>query len=649
MHYYDVAPTKIVRTDSQHYTYASADILAIGMIVKIPVGKKELIGVIVNIAEKPKFATKEIIKTVESTPIPQPLIDTALWMSDYYATHLALILSTVLPAGVDKKRQLNKATPLPLASVRKHVQRTPNASQQKAIDGILSSSSSTQILHGITGSGKTLVYIECAKKLFNDGKSTVVLVPEISLTSQVVDEFTQIFGDAVLLTHSRQTERERHATWQQALTATTPKIIIGPRSALFMPLKKLGLIIVDESHEPSYKQEQSPRYSALRVATVLAGNHKTTALFGSATPLISDYYVAKNRKAPIYHLDEIAVAGGIKPDIQLVDMTKKLNFNRHRFISDKLLLAMEKTLEQNKQVLIFHNRRGTTAVTMCKTCGWMATDPDTDIPLTLHADKHRLLSHTSSFSMAVPTNCPVCGDVDIIHKGIGTKLLESELIKLFPNKNIVRFDGDSAADEGVADQYQALYEGAIDIIIGTQVIAKGLDLPHLLTVGVIQADTGLALPDFSSDERTFQLLAQVVGRVGRTSQQTNVVVQSYHPSHIAITAGLRQDYQAFYNDVLTRREVHNFPPFSYLLKLVCVYKTEAAAIKNSKLILKSLRNNAPNHVILTGPSPSFYEKQHGNYRWQIIAKSPLRNELIEVIKQLPKQHWQYELDPVNLL
>jgi primosomal protein N' (replication factor Y) len=619
------------------------------MIVKIPVGKKELIGVILKPAAKPKFETKEIISVVESIPIPQPLINTALWMSDYYATHLALILSTMLPTGVDKKRQTTKSPTAPLKPIRKHTERIPNQSQQNAIEGILSSTSGTQILHGITGSGKTLVYIECAKKLFNMGKSTVVLVPEISLTSQIVDEFTQVFGSDVLLTHSRQTERERHTVWRQVLTTKTPKIIIGPRSALFMPASQLGLIIIDESHEPSYKQEQSPRYSALRVATILASHHKTTALFGSATPLVNDYYVAKQRKAPIYQLNERAVTDSVKSTTLLVDMTKKLNFNRHRFLSDILLSSIEKTLEQNKQVLIFHNRRGTTAITMCKNCGWMATDPDTDIPLTLHADKYKLLSHTSDFTMSVPTNCPVCGEVDIIHKGIGTKLLESELMKLFPSKKIVRYDGDSDSDAGITDHYQELYDGTIDIIIGTQVVAKGLDLPNLLTVGVIQADTGLALPDFSSDERTFQLLAQVVGRVGRTSERTDVVVQSYHPSHIAITAGLKQDYASFYNDVLTRRKAHNFPPFSYLLKLVCVYKTESAAIKNSKLVLKLLRDNTPRHVIISGPSPSFYEKQHGNYHWQIIVKSSSRSDLLEIIKLLPKQHWQYELDPVNLL
>jgi primosomal protein N' (replication factor Y) (superfamily II helicase) len=649
MHYYDVAPTKIVRTDSQFFTYASNDSLSNGTIVKIPVGKKELLGVVIKASTKPKFDTKAITSVVESLPLPQPLLNTALWMSNYYATHLALILSTILPTGVDKKRHADKSTPEPLVSIRKNLQRIPNRSQQTAIDGILSSNYGTQILHGITGSGKTLVYIECAKKLFNLGKSTVVLVPEISLTSQIVDEFTQIFGDNVILTHSRQTERERHAVWSQVLASKTPKIIIGPRSALFMPIQQLGLIIVDESHEPSYKQEQSPRYSALRVATVLAAQHGSTTLFGSATPLVSDYYIAKQRNAPIYRLDEHAVVGSLKSTTLLVDMTKKLNFSRHRFLSDKLLTAIEQTLEQNKQVLIFHNRRGTTAVTMCKNCGWMATDPDTDIPLTLHADKHLLLSHTSAFSMQVPTHCPVCGEVDIIHKGIGTKLLESELSKLFPNKKIVRYDGDSSNDAGIADHYQELYDGSIDIIIGTQVVAKGLDLPNLLTVGVIQADTGLALPDFSSDERTFQLLAQVVGRVGRTNKPTTVVVQSYHPSHIAITAGLSQDYSTFYNDVLKRREAHGFPPFTYLLKLVCVYKTEAAAIKNAKLILTLLRNNAPDYVTFSGPSPSFYEKQHGNYHWQIVAKSPSRSQLLAVIKLLPKQHWQYELDPVNLL
>lgn len=646
MQYIEVAPIRLVRKDAQWFTYASEEQLSPGTIVKIPIGKTSNIGIVLSNVRKPSFSCKQIEAVIENTPLPPQLLQTARWISEYYQTHLSQSLALLVPTGIEKNRR-SRPPKLPTLSIREHTSHTPTPQQAAAVTDILHKPQ-TKLLFGVTGSGKTLVYIESAKTLFSQGLSSIVLVPEIALTSQIVDEFRHVFGEDVLLAHSRQTEAERHDIWKQSLESSSPKIIIGPRSALFLPLQRVGLIILDEFHEPSYKQEQQPRYSTLRVATMLARFHSSSTVFGSATPPVAEYYTAQKAGAPIISLPQTAQATA-KPRTTLVDMTKRQNFTKHRFLSNALLTEIDATLLQSKQVLIFHNRRGTTSTTLCDNCGWTATDPDTDLPLTLHADKHQLISHISGYTIPVPTSCPQCRSADILHKGIGTKLLESELQRLYPNKKIVRFDGDGSKDNTVEQRYSELYNGEIDIIIGTQVIAKGIDLPHLRTVGVIQADAGLALPDYTASERTFQLLAQVVGRVGRNYHESSVIVQTYQPQHVAVTAGIAQDYPTFYEDTLQERQRTNFPPFCYLARFMCSYKTEAAAIKNSRALLKTLRLHASTDITFFGPAPAFYEKQHGSYRWHIIAKSPSRTNLGALVEHLPSSHWQFELDPLNLL
>jgi primosomal protein N' (replication factor Y) len=506
----------------------------------------------------------------------------------------------------------------------------------------------TALLHGVTGSGKTHVYIELARQTLERGESVIILVPEIALTSQLVEEFSSYFKE-IILTHSRQTEAERHLAWQDALTSIKPRVVIGPRSALFMPLVRIGLVVIDESHEPSFKQEQSPRYSALRAASILAREHKAKLVLGSATPSITDYYLANQSQRPIITMRERARQDAQTPTVNLIDMTKRDNFKKHRFFSNTLLTQLENTFANGNQALIFHNRRGSASTTLCENCGWSASCTHCFTPLTLHADKHQLRCHICGIIEKIPTSCPECHSADIIHKGIGTKLIESELRKLFPQQTISRFDGDNETGESVDQKYKELYDGEIDLIIGTQVIAKGLDLPKLRTVGVIQADAGLSLPDFGSSERTFQLLAQVVGRVGRSSHPTNVIVQSYQPAHPAVLDGLAQDYMHFYNTSLSERQRGHFPPFVYLLKLVCIYKTEAAAIKNAKIVAQELRSKLPGSVEILGPTPSFYERQRDTYRWQLILKSQKRADLVTALQHIPAVHWQSELDPISLL
>ncbi|MDB5178049.1 MAG: hypothetical protein JWO61_432 [Candidatus Saccharibacteria bacterium] len=645
MYYYEVAPNQIVRATSVSFTYSSEQELSIGQLVSISIGKKSLIGVVIKSVGKPTYETKPITGIIEETPLPEPLIKLALWLSDYYATHLATVLQTILPRGLQTKRRLR--TPTKHISRRDRTKIVFTADQKTALSTIDQMSLGTALLHGVTGSGKTAVYIEAAKRSLNDGGSVIILVPEIALTSQLVDEFSHHF-DNIILTHSRQTEAERHAAWKEALNSTVPRVVIGPRSALFLPLKRIGLIAIDEAHEPSFKQEQSPRYSALRAASILASTHQAKLVMGSATPTISEYYLAEKSHRPIITMPKPARTI-TKPVISLVDMTKRQNFKNHRFLSDKLLLQLEETFENGNQALIFHNRRGSASTTLCENCGWQAGCPRCFVPLTLHADNHLLRCHICGFHDKVPTSCPVCHHTDIVHKGIGTKLIEAELRKLYPKKTIMRFDGDSETGESVEEKYKELYDGAIDLIIGTQVIAKGLDLPKLRTVGVVQADSGLSLPDFGAPERTFQLLAQVVGRVGRSHHPTTVIIQSYQPTHPAVVDGLNQNYEHFYTATIAQRQRALFPPFTYLLKLTCIYKTEAAAIKNAKKLAAELHTRLSSNVQILGPTPAFYERQRDTYRWQLVLKSPQRSNLIDALQYIPPTHWQSELDPMSLL
>jgi len=646
MKYYEVAPTRIVRADQATFTYESETPLQVGALVTISIGKQSSIGVIIKESTKPKYDTKPIGDLIEELPLPQSLIGLSLWLAEYYRTPLATVLQTVLPRGLTTKRRVQER--LEKVSTRDRTQIVLNPAQTQAVTSIMGQKTGTILLQGVTGSGKTEVYKELARQTIASGRSVIVLVPEISLTSQIIDEFTHDFP-SLIVTHSHMTEATRHLAWKQALAADQPVVVIGPRSALFMPVPHLGAIIVDEAHEPSYKQEQAPRYSALRAASVLGKLSEARVIFGSATPLIADRYLAEANNSLIVRLDSSARSNRKASHVELVDMTKRENFKKHRFLSNKLLEAIEQNIATGRQTLIFHNRRGSASTTLCENCGWSAQCPKCYVPLVLHADTYTMSCHICDTKQKVPTACPVCHSADIIHKGIGTKLIESELNRLFPKAIIARFDGDNANADTVNERYKELYSGEINIAIGTQVVAKGLDLPKLHTVGVIQADSGLALPDYTAAERAFQLLAQVVGRVGRDERETVTIVQSYQPTHPVVQFGLKQDYEGFYQYALAERQKAGFPPFRFLLQLTDVYKTEASAVKAAKQLSATLKATVPPEIEVLGPTPAFYERQHDTFRWQLVLKSTRRELLADVIKHIPATHWQYDLDPSSLL
>lgn len=647
MHYYLVSPLRVVHSRESTLTYQSEDSLLEGQIVSVSVGTKQVPAVIVDHTPRPSFTTKPIDSIITTKPLPLALIRLHEWLSTYYVSHPVAVWQTMLPSGILKKRRQLPVKPTGHRRERTHF--VLNKAQQQALTQLTAHPDGTVLLHGITGSGKTALYIEMARQTLAAGRSVIVLVPEIALTSQIIAEFTEHI-DNVLVTHSTMTEAARHKTWLDALESSEPRVVIGPRSALFTPLPHIGLIVIDECHEPSYKQEKSPRYSALRAASILAKEHGARLVLGSATPSVADYYVASTiDRDRIVRLDTLARPNAVLPKVTVVDMTKRLNFNRSPFLSDALLQQLTETHASGHQSLLFHNRRGSAPITLCENCGWSAACPRCYVPLTLHGDKYHLRCHLCNHQERVPTNCPECGGAHIIHKGIGTKRVEEEVRKLFPEANIARFDGDNKDNETVDSQYQALYDGDIDIIIGTQVIAKGLDLPKLRFVGVIQADSGLSLPEYQSPERVFQLLAQVSGRVGRNEHESHVVIQSYQPDHPSVKYGIARDYEHFYEEALAERKRALYPPFCYLLKMTCTYKSEAASVRASRALATTLRSQIAPDMELLGPAPAFYERVRDSYRWQLIVKSPRRADLATLTKLIPPTSWQYELDPSSLL
>ncbi len=638
---------RIIGRFGSELTYEYADALLPGQIVSVSVGTKQVPAVVMGECEKPSFKTKPVDALVIEKPLPQPLLDLHTWLVEYYVSHPVAVWQTMLPSGILKKRRIT--TKKLSQHLRDRTHFVLNTSQRDAMKELQARPQGTTLLHGITGSGKTAIYIELALKSLERGQSVIILVPEIALTSQIVADITGHIDD-VLVTHSTMTESARHSTWLEALNSDKPRVVIGPRSALFTPLKNIGLIVIDECHEPSYKQEKSPRYSALRTASILARNHKAQLVLGSATPSVVDYYLAsKHDENSIVSLKKLAREGAVLPEVSIVNMTKHQNFKRSQFLSDTLINQLSETLAAGHQGLLFHNRRGSAPITLCENCGWSAACPRCYSPLTLHSDQYHLRCHLCNHQERVPTNCPECGGAHIIHKGIGTKRVEEEIRKLFPEARIARFDGDNQTSETVDNQYQKLYDGDIDIIIGTQVIAKGLDLPKLRFVGVIQADSGLALPEYQSAERVFQLLAQVSGRVGRNEHKSHVVIQSYQPDHPSVKFGIERDFESFYEYALDERKRAYFPPFCFLLKITCTYKSEAASIRASRELARILKKHISDDMQILGPAPAFYERVRDSYRWQLVVKSPRRGDLAKLVQYIPPTHWQYELDPVSLL
>lgn len=669
--YYEVIPTTTFKKSPLFsdglLTYSFDQNLAPGTIVSIPLGKKTALGIIYRKISTPtdqNFIIKSINKIVHPIPLPNHLLKSLAWLSSYYLNPVAKTANLFLPLGIEKNRRKKSSAstfipqssnPIqdmtsPNAATTTHYQIPLNPTQKQALTELRKIKTHTKLLHGITGSGKTNIYLELASQVFSSNQSVILLVPEISLTPQLVGRFQEHFGTQVISLHSKLTEAERHLIWQRIHEAdqSTPFVIIGPRSALFSPLKNLGLIIIDEAHEPSFYQDTSPRYHALRLASFMAQTLKIDCLLGTATPRVEDYFLAQKNHAYVA-LSEKAKSITSQTKISLIDLKDRALFTRNRYFSDALLQDIENNLKQHKQTLLFHNRRGSAPLTICEHCGYQVLCPNCLLPLTLHSDSYQLICHTCGHHEPVPSTCPVCHHGSLIHKGFGTKLLESELKKIFKSARIARFDADNATADSLTQNFEAVKNGDIDIIIGTQTIAKGLDLPLLNTVGIVQADANLNLPDYAAEERTFQLITQVIGRVGRGHTDINhVFLQTFQPEHPVILAAKSLDYAKFADYLLKKRQLSHLPPFFYLLRISIVKKTEDLTIKKIMELHRALKKFPD--VYLSAPTPSFHEYTPSGYSWQIIVKAKKRDSLTHLIESLNQYpEIRFAIDPPSLI
>ncbi|HTE21859.1 MAG TPA: primosomal protein N' [Candidatus Limnocylindria bacterium] len=642
-----------VLVSSQRYhsakllTYRHESPLRPGTPVIVPLQRQTVVAVVIRKASKPTFTSKDILGVISTRTVPAELLALIAWLKEYYPAPSGQIASLALPGILSSKsrqsqtRQAASQLPTPLPPLTKN--------QAQALRQIQEQHPKSILLHGDTGTGKTRLYIELARQALGKRLSVILLTPEIGLTPQLATSLQEAFPDQTLVMHSELSSTARRNGWMRSLESDKPLVIIGPRSALFTPVHKVGFIILDEFHEPSYKQEQAPHYLATRVAAKLAELHQAQLILGSATPLVGDYYAFKEKGLPVIRMQQQAMQSnfGQKPIVSIVDLKDKQHFGRSPWISDTLIDSIEKSLASKQQSLIFLNRRGTARLALCQACGWQALCPNCDLPLTYHGDFHTMVCHTCGYQQKTLSSCPDCSSDDIVFRSIGTKFIVAEIERLLPSARVKRFDSDTHKTERLDQQYTAVRQGSADVLVGTQMLGKGLDLPKLSVVGIVTAEASLFFPDYTAEERTYQLITQALGRVHRGHIPGTAVIQTYHPESPLLRAAVTKDYEAFYDQQIIERKRYGFPPFKYVLKLMCTRASSTAAQQASQRLAEKLRtSHLPVEVI--GPNPAFVEKSHGKYHWQIIIKSARRPVLVDIIKDLPA-NWSYDVDPISLL
>jgi primosomal protein N' (replication factor Y) len=510
------------------------------------------------------------------------------------------------------------------------------------------------LLHGVTGSGKTEIYLRALAEAISLGKRAIVLVSEIALTPQTIDRFASRFPHRVAVLHSKLSQGEQFDEWQRIKDGEFD-VVIGSRGALFAPQPDLGLIVIDEEHEWTYKQEeQQPRYHARDVAIKLAELTNSVLILGSATPDVTSYYRAQRGEFQLLELSERISSGEPSPlpKVEVIDLRRELKEGNRSIFSRTLAKAVADALQAQEQVILFLNRRGTATFVQCRDCGFVMRCKRCDVTLTYHASEDELVCHQCNYRIKPPETCPNCLSKRIKFLGIGTQKVEEEVAKTFPEARVLRWDRDVTkgkhSHEKIMDKFMA-HEA--DILIGTQMIAKGLDMPLVTLVGVINADIGLHLPDFHSSERTFQILAQVAGRAGRGKLGGKVIVQSYTPDHYAIVAAAKHDYANFYDQEIAFRRQQGNPPFSRLARLTYIHTNAVRCQKEAQRVYRLLEQERDSHGLpnttLIGPSPAFTQRVRGRYRYQIIIRSPDPLPLLSKLT-LP-QGWAIDIDPVTLI
>lgn len=508
-----------------------------------------------------------------------------------------------------------RTKPLPLNQEQMEARdRIQEAIRQGRYEGFL--------LHGITGSGKTEVYMQCIQQALREGRQAILLVPEISLTPQLIRVFRERFGEQVGITHSRMTDRERSVQWYLAQKGEY-EIMIGPRSALFTPVSRLGLIIIDEEHETSYKSEQmAPHYHAREVAEMLGRQRSCPVVLGSATPSIDSYFKAQQGELTLLRLTKRAIASAALPQIQLVDMRSELEEGNMSIFCRELQEAVADRLQKGEQTILFLNRKGYATFVNCRQCGFVLKCPRCYLPYTYHKDQNQLICHHCGKTVPMPSVCPECGSRYIRQFGAGTQRIQEEAERLFPQARVLRMDmGTMKNREDYIRVYEQFRNHEGDILIGTQMIAKGFDFPDVTLVGVLAADMTLYSTDYHNTERTFQLITQVAGRAGRAEKPGQVLVQTYSPDHYCIQKAKDQDYEGFYRSELAARKIMECPPFTHLAQVLMTGTKEEAVIQGARKLGMLMEHYAKGRQIeILGPSPASLGRINNVFRWKLLIK-----------------------------
>ncbi|HOK23011.1 MAG TPA: primosomal protein N' [Candidatus Hydrothermia bacterium] len=690
------------------------DTAAVGSVVVVPFMKTHSKGVIYELSEKSDLP-EEKVKLVEAIMTPEfstssEYIELAKWISDYYVASLSEVIPLFFPPGIVErgsyiyklaKKNIESKIPLleylskiyprgaSLKTLQKlfgsgvtkilselqaegvviladkvkikkyrkldftsvmpiHIPEEPTPEQNKLIQEFFKDRPSVSLIFGITGSGKTRVYSWMIEKILEEGKSALVMVPEIALTPQVFNYFNHIFKGQVVYYHSRLSQSERRWIFKEVREGNK-KIVIGPRSSLFLPIKNLGIIVIDEEHDSSYKEiEKNPAYHARDVAIKLGEILKIPIILGSASPSLESYYKTSTGEYHMYKLTE-RVPQYRSPEIGIIDLRKRRG---EYLISIELLNEIQKNLNENKQVILFLNRRGHSTFLMCTECGNIFQCPHCSVNLVFHKLDHRLHCHICNYTYQIPEICPNCGSMKLKLRGTGTQKVEEAVKNYFPDVEMARFDLDAFLKEGLNEKaFKDFFQGKLKLLVGTKMVGKGFDFPGLGLVGVINADIGLGLPDFRAEEKVFQLILQIAGRI-RTGGK--VLIQTYNPESRAIKYASAMDYESFAESELKEREQFAYPPFYNLTLLEFSGQNTEDLVKHAESIRKRLLDINPSGLEVLGPVPSPVAKKGGNYFVRLILKYldrnfPLKLNFLKDIKLPRNITFSIDVDPQDLL
>jgi primosomal protein N' (replication factor Y) (superfamily II helicase) len=657
-------------------TYRVPDEMPIrpGDLVLVPLQTRLLPGVVVSVVgEVPSFPTKPVEDRVAEDAFVGPLqLTLARWIAAHYRASLYDCLALFLPPGLaarlaDAARKGTwKAPAAPPIPAEPPVLPPPlpgpplTLQQEAAARRIVSAIEQRQhkafLLHGVTGSGKTHVYFEAVARTLEAGRQAIVLVPEIALTPATLARFEERFPGRVAVLHSQLPVKKHRLDWERVRRGEAD-IVVGSRSALFAPVRRPGLVILDEEQEPSYRQEQSPRYHAREVALWWGQVARAPVVLGSATPDVESYFRAERGRYTLLTLPARYLAGSTSdarnlPSVSIVDMRAELRAGNTSIFSHELEAALEETLGRGEQALLFLNRRGSATCVSCRDCGYVLTCRRCDIPVVYHRPDDVLVCHRCNRRRPMPDRCPGCAGTRIRFFGTGTQRVEQELSTRFPAARVIRWDRDTTSKKGTYEElWLAFTSGEADVMVGTQMIAKALDFPRVTLVGVVLADVGLFLPDFRAGERAFQLLSQMAGRGGRGALGGRAIVQTYVPDHYAIQAAASHDYQGFYEREIAFRRVHGYPPLGRLVRLLYSGSKEEKCVRETRRVRAVLDGEIARQGIadiqVIGPAPCFAQRARGRWRWALLLRGDRFARVLDRLELPPG--WTIDVDPVSLL